>query len=207
MPPSSTSSPPPPARLRERLREETSRAILAAAEDVFASDGLSARMEAIAAHAGVAVGTLYNHFEDRKALVAALVRSRREALLARIDDALAAARGDDAGPRLRAFLAAVEQHARAHGPLLHVLLQAGDGPGDGRPPRSILDELVRRAQAIVDRGVASGELRPDPAGILGLSFVGLARALVLRVVEGGAEPGRAADAVLALFLEGAGRPR
>src|SRR5512140_1582670 len=102
MPPSSSTQ--PHARLRDRLREETSRAILAAAEDVFASDGLSARMESIAAHAGVAVGTLYNHFEDRKALVAALVRSRREALVARIDGALADVRGEPVSAQLRAYL-------------------------------------------------------------------------------------------------------
>jgi AcrR family transcriptional regulator len=205
MPPSSSTQ--PPARLRDRLREETSRAILTAAEDVFASDGLSARMESIAAHAGVAVGTLYNHFQDRKALVAALVRSRREALLSRIDGALAEVRGDGVEPRLRAFLSAVEQHARAHGPLLHVLMQAGDGPGDGRPSKTLIEELVRRVDAIMTRGVAAGELRPDPAKVLALSFVGVARALVLRVIEGGAEPGEAADALIELFLKGAGVSR
>jgi AcrR family transcriptional regulator len=207
MPPSSSSTTQPHARLRDRLREETSRAILAAAEDVFASDGLSARMESIAAHAGVAVGTLYNHFEDRKALVAALVRSRREALLSRIDGALAEVRGEGVEPRLRAFLAAVEQHARAHGPLLHVLMQASEGPAGGRPSRTLIEELVRRVQAIVDRGLADGELGPDPAKVLGLAFVGLARALVIRAVEGGAEPGQAAEALLTLFLKGAGSSR
>jgi AcrR family transcriptional regulator len=199
----STSPTPPQPRLRDRLREETSRAILAAAEDVFASDGLSARMESIAAHAGVAVGTLYNHFEDRKALVAALVRSRREALVARIDGALADVRGEPVAAQLRAYLSAVEQHARAHGPLLHVLMQAGEGPGEARPPRTLVDELVRRAQAIVDRGLAAGELRPDPDQVFGLALVGMARALVIRAVEGGAEPGRAAEALLDLFLAGA----
>jgi AcrR family transcriptional regulator len=196
---------PPHARLRDRLREETSRAILAAAEDVFASDGLGARMESIAAHAGVAVGTLYNHFEDRKALVAALVRSRREALLARLDEALVQARGEPVAAQLRAYLGAVEQHARAHGPLLQVLMQAGEGPGDSRPPKTLLDELVRRAEAIIERGVRAGELRADPAKVLGLALVGLARALVIRAVAGGTEPGQATDAVLELFLRGAAR--
>ena len=195
----------PHGRLRDRLREETSRAILAAAEDVFASDGLSARMESIAAHAGVAVGTLYNHFEDRKALVAALVRSRREDLFARLDEALAGARREPVAVQLRAYLSAVEQHARAHGPLLQVLMQAGEGPGDSRPPRTLLDELVRRADAIVERGVQSGELRADPGEVFGLALVGMARALVIRAVDGESEPGQATDALLELFLGGAGR--
>lgn len=200
-----TASSPPSGRLRERLREETSRAILSAAEDVFASDGLSARMESIAAHAGVAVGTLYNHFEDRRALVAALVRSRREALLSRLDAALGAVRGAPVAAQLGAYLSAVEQHARAHGPLLAVLMQAGEGPGDSRPPKTLLDELVRRADAIVARGVASGELRPDAARVFGLGLVGMARALLVRAVEGGAAPEEVAGAVLELFLRGAAR--
>jgi AcrR family transcriptional regulator len=193
----------PPARLRDRLREETSRAILAAAEDVFASDGLGARMEAIAIHAGVAVGTLYNHFEDRKALVAALVRSRREALLSRVDAALAAARGQPAPAQLRAYLAAVEEHARAHGPLLAVLLQAGEGPGEARPPKTLLADLARRVDAVVARGMEAGELRPDGAKVFGLALVGMTRAILVRALEGGAEPGEATDAILDLFLRGA----
>src|SRR5512146_1839893 len=94
-------------RLRDRLREETARAILSAAEEVFAEEGLhAARMERIAGRAGVAVGTLYNHFADRAALVAALCAAGRGVLLERIDAAVAAAA---AGPRaeLRAFVEAV----------------------------------------------------------------------------------------------------
>lgn len=199
---SSGTSPQPQGRLRDRLRDETSRAILAAAEDVFASEGLTARMESIAAHAGVAVATLYDHFEDRKALVAALVRSRRDELLAGIDAALGGVRGEPVAVQLRAYLRAVDQHARAHGPLFHVLMQAGDGPGDGRPSRTLVEELVHRVQGIVDRGVATGELRPDPAKVLALAFVGMGRTLVFRAMDG-AEPGQAADAILQLFLSGA----
>ena len=204
---SSSSHPPvhPHPRLRDRLREETARAILSAAEEVFAADGLAARMERIAAQAGVAVGTLYNHFEDRRSLVAALVGSRREALLSRLDAALVASRGAPAAEELRAFLGAVEEHARAHGPLLTVLVQAGEGPGAVRPPQTLHDELVRRANAIVARGVASGELRADRSKVFGLALVGMARAVLLRAIERGSEPGEAGDAIVELFLRGASR--
>src|SRR5919206_3781985 len=93
-----------PVRLRERLREATRDAILAAAEQAFAADGPRARMESIAERAGIAVGTLYNHFEDRDALWKALGRSRREALLARVDAALAASRGQRFRDALGAFV-------------------------------------------------------------------------------------------------------
>ncbi len=200
-----TASPLPPVRLRDRLREEASRAILDAAAEVFATEGLGARMEAIAARAGVAVGTLYNHFADRRALVAALVRSRREALLGRLDAALAACRDAPVAEQLRAYLVAVEEHARANGPLLAVLMQAGEGPGEPRPPKTLHDELVRRVDAIVARGVAARELRPDAARVFGIALVGMARAVLVRAIEGGTERGETAASILDLFLRGAAR--
>jgi AcrR family transcriptional regulator len=196
---------PAPPRLRDRLREETARAILAAAEEVFGAEGLQARMERIAAEAGVAVGTLYNHFEDRAALVRSLVRSRREDLLSRVDAALASVRGAPVEAQLRAFFSAVEEHARAHGRLLQVLMQGGEGPGQARPPKTLLDELARRASAVVARGVAAGELRADPAGVFAPALVGIARVVLVRVLEGGSEPGEAVAAIVELFLRGAAR--
>ena len=83
-----------PHRLRERLKEATRDAILEAAEEAFARDGVqAARMETIAKAAGVAVGTLYNHFEDRTALLDALMRARRADLIRRLDEALEACEG------------------------------------------------------------------------------------------------------------------
>ena len=193
------------ASLRDRLREETGRAILDAAEEAFVREGLGARMEDIAARAGVAVGTLYNHFEDREALVAALVRSRREALFGRLDAALAGVRDAGAAAQLRAYLGAVEEHARAHGPLLSALMQAGEGPAEARPSKTVLVDLVRRADQIVARGVAAGELRPDAARVFGLALVGMARAVLVRAIEGGAAPGEPAAAIVDLFLRGAAR--
>ncbi len=194
-----------PPRLRDRLREEAARAILAAAEEVFASEGLQARMERIAEEAGVAVGTLYNHFEDRAALVRSLVRSRREDLLTRVDAAVQAAERGTIEQQLVAFFTAVEEHARAHGRLLSVLMQAGEGPAQARPPKTLLEELARRASAIVDRGVASGELREDRARVFAPALVGIARVVLVRVLEGGSGPGDTVAAIVELFLRGAAR--
>jgi AcrR family transcriptional regulator len=195
----------PAARLRDRLREETARAILDAAAEVFAEDGLhDARMERIAARAGVAVGTLYNHFRDRGALLQSLVRSRREALLDRVDHALVETEGKDVRVRLRAFLSAVASHARVHGRFLRVLVAAGEGPARPRPPRTLLADLVARADRIVAEGAAAGRLRPDPAGVFGLALVGMARAVLMRSLAD--PPGdEATDAIVELFLEGTAR--
>lgn len=193
------------SRLRDRLREEAARAILEAAEEVLGADGMQARMERIAERAGVAVGTLYNHFEDRAALVRSLVRSRREALLSRVDDALAAVREAPVDVQLRAFFSAVEEHARVHGRLLSVFMQGGEGPGQARPPKSLLEDLARRAEAIVARGVARGELREDRANVFAPSLVGIARVVLVRVLEGGDGPGETSGAIVELFLRGAAR--
>ena len=199
------SNPASPGRLRDRLREETARLILQAAEAVFAEDGLhAARMERIAARAGVAVGTLYNHFRDRDALLRSLARSRREALLERVDAALAGVARGDLRARLHAFLATLAAHAREHGRFISVLVQAGEGPARPRPPRTLVADLVARADRLVADGVAAGALRPDRAKVFGLALVGMARAVFLRSLEeGGAED--LADAVLELFLEGTAR--
>jgi AcrR family transcriptional regulator len=193
-------------RLRERLREETARAILDAAEQEFAAGGVHAtRMESIAARAGVAVGTLYNHFADRDALVAALARSRRESLVARVDAALAEVEGRPVLDQIRAFLRAIAEHARVHGRYLAVMVQAGEGPGRPRPPSTLLRELASRADALVARGVASGELRPDRGGVFGLGLVGVARAVLLRNVERDEGFEGAVDGIADLFLRGAQR--
>src|SRR5260370_3741603 len=54
-----------------RLRADAERnraAILAAARDVFAEQGLEAPLEEIAARAGVGIATLYRRFPDRAAI-------------------------------------------------------------------------------------------------------------------------------------------
>jgi hypothetical protein len=137
--------------------------------------------------------------------VAALVQERRASLIGRVDRALAGARSAGAPEQLRAFLGAVEEHARAHGPLLTVLMQGGEGPGEARPPRNLHDDLVRRVEQIVACGVSAGELRPDAAHVFGLALVGMARAVLVRAIEGKAEPGEAAASILDLFLRGAAR--
>ena len=189
--------------LRDRLREETCRTILEAAEAVLAEEGLQARMESIAARAGVAVGTLYNHFEHRDGLVRALVRARRDALLARVDAALAATSSRGAADQLRAFLSAIAEHGRAHGPLLSTLAQAGEGPGSPRPPAALFAELSARVDTVLARGIAAGELRLDPSGVFGQALVGMARAVLFRALDASGDPRPAVDAVLDLFLRGA----
>ena len=108
--------------LRERLKGETQRAILEAAEEVFGESGLSgARMEDIAGRAGVSVGTLYNHFKDRDALLKDLIVARREELLARLDAVLASTEKEGFGSQLEQFVRAVLEQFDSHKALLAII--------------------------------------------------------------------------------------
>jgi AcrR family transcriptional regulator len=83
----------PPAAGRERtLRADARRnrdAVLVAARDRLAKDGLDGPIEEIARAAGVGVGTVYRHFPSKDDLIAALVTDRFERLAERAAEALA----------------------------------------------------------------------------------------------------------------------
>lgn len=79
--------------------------VLQAARTLVARDGADVRMDAIAAEAGVAVGTLYRHFATKEALVAAVVEHSVDALADRAERALAAVdAGTDPWAELQAFV-------------------------------------------------------------------------------------------------------
>jgi AcrR family transcriptional regulator len=191
-------------RLRDRQREETSRAILAGAEEVFAEEGLSARMERIAARAGVAVGTLYNHFADRGALLEALMCARRSAFLGRIDEAVAATAGRPISERLSALMNGMAEHLRHHGKFLAIVVQAGEGPVRPHARAGLHQELVARMEQVMAAAVAAGELRAGPgAGLLADAFLALAKGAMFRSLDGGPTLAEVAPALVDLFLRGA----
>lgn len=193
-------------RLRERLREETARAILEAAEAVISEEGLGAGMERIADRAGVAVGTLYNHFHDRKALVDALSCSRRAQLFERIEAALAAGEGRPVREQLRALFAALGEHAKVHGRFLAALAAAGEGPARWKPNADIQDGLIARAGILFDRCIASGELRPEGRAVYAPALVAILRLLVHRVLQGHGRLEDLAEPLVELVLHGAAAP-
>jgi len=164
-------------------------------------------MESIATRAGVAVGTLYNHFEDKDALLASLVGARRAALLARLDAALEEGEAKPFEAALGAFVRALFDHWAAHRGLLSVLFQGGKLDKSARGRGAIFSEVNRRAEAVLRRGRAEGKVRPDEDGLQCAALVGMVwGTLVQEVVRDAAELRvERAERVLELFLRGAGR--
>lgn len=141
--------------------------VLEAAKAVFSAGGSDASLEAVARKAGVGIGTLYRHFPTREALYGAVYRREVEQL-----GELADALKSDPSPveALRRWLGSnVEFVATKKGMAAALALAAG-------PPSELTafsyERLTRAVGALLDRAVATGELRPD------ISAEDLLRALV-----------------------------
>lgn len=193
------------SRLRTRLKEATTEAIRAAAEEVLGEQGFGARMEDIAERAGVSVGTLYNHFEDRTELVHELLRLRRERLLERVDAVLVEVAGRPFREQLEALVKGVFSHFREHARFFARAIQSEALRGPVLPsPGSTLVELTARVEELIRRGVAAGEVRREDAEFHAPLLIGMLRSLLLRAAETQRpeELSRGADALLQVFLRG-----
>jgi AcrR family transcriptional regulator len=190
--------------LRERLRAETTRAILAAAEQVFAEKGLrEARMEEIAARAGVSVGTVYNHFEDRDALLAELLERRRKELAQRLDRALAESAGQPFEGQLRQFALTVFEHFEHHRPTCNIMLES-DARSIIRPSAAML-EIRARVETLVRRGVQKKALRPARAALWPTMLMAALKSVLVHELRnpGELEVSERAAAAVEFFLQGA----
>lgn len=196
--------------LRSRLKEQTALAILDSAEELFAEQGLAnAHMNDIAARAGVAVGTLYNHFKDRDALLAALLETRRAELLARMDAFLEQPpsgefRADLLGlvKQMGAFF---EEHPRYH-VLLHRLewgLNQGTYPETAACAPAMKRELHVRIDKLMKRGIRQKALRPALADYYAHLLMGMLRSVRLYNVDNNVADFWPIEEIVRLFMEGA----
>lgn len=191
-------------RLREAARDQTAFAILDAAEAVFAQHGLhAAKMGQIAHAAGIAVGTLYNYFQDRDAILRGLLERRGQELRDRVARACAAPHASFAselGAVAAAFAGSCVEHAR----FIRIMMQAetsATGPALKRDfMLSIFAEIDQRITAVMDRGVKEGALRAAPPALLARALMALMKAVLVPTSDGERV---SADLIVDLFLHGA----
>ncbi|MFG2594914.1 TetR/AcrR family transcriptional regulator [Streptomyces sp. NPDC048462] len=149
-------SAPRPLRADARRNRE---ALLSAARQAFLSGDTDAHVEEIARSAGVAVGTLYRHFETREALIEEVYRKEVDELCAAPTDLLDHHAPDEA---LRLFLLLLVDHA-AVGKGMSVALEsimATDSPvfGDART------RMANALSLLLEAGSAAGTVRDDVTG-------------------------------------------
>ncbi|MBU8898680.1 TetR/AcrR family transcriptional regulator [Corallococcus sp. H22C18031201] len=195
----------PVQKLRSRIKEATAEAILKAAAEVFVDQGLhSARMESIAERAGVSVGTLYNHFADRAALLEALRTQRRQWLFDRLDETLESLKGQPFQTQLRALVDALFAHVCNKDAFARLLMQQHEAVVRNASYAETLAELHRRMEEVLDVGIRAGEVRPEGRAFYPTLLMGMVRSVMQRREELGAEEilGIWADEVVRLFLKG-----
>jgi AcrR family transcriptional regulator len=196
-------------RLRDRLRAATQEAILEAAEQAFARDGAqAARMESIAQAAGVAVGTLYNHFLDRDALIDAVLRARQATLLARLDDSLARMARAPFALALEDLVSSAQTHFAQHDAFFRMLMQTEHQPLGPTvlQPGEMMKQIRHRLDVLVQRGVRARAVRGDDAACFGWFLLGAMKAMLIRQMQGEARESLEAQraALVRFVLHGAG---
>ncbi len=109
---------------RQRRSRETLRAILEAATQVFAKHGYAAgTTNRIARRAGVSIGSLYEYFPNKDAILVALAERHLERMVGEVQGLLAAAR-DSPEPLqrlLRRFVTAMLEVHRREPDLMRVV--------------------------------------------------------------------------------------
>ncbi|MGE3511352.1 MAG: TetR/AcrR family transcriptional regulator [Vicinamibacterales bacterium] len=205
-------------KLRDRFRGATRDAILDAAASVFIAGGATnARMEDIAANAGIAVGTVYNYFEDRTALVTALLETRTRALFEALDAAVqtGTAPGADRTGRafqaeLERFVAALARHFDANRSLLSVLLEEelhrGIDVKAAVRRRTVLQEVLVRAERLTAKGIRTHALRKGDPAVFAALLVGMVRGIAMSALaRREASFADGAQEIVRMFLKGVSR--
>ena len=195
--------------MRTRRREATRLEILDAARLVYTEVGLhEARMETIAARAGVSVGTLYNYFDDRDALVKALCERDRDELMVAVDAQLASHANALFADRLQAFIQAILSHFEARRGLMTAIMEnsfdSADSQSWSQASKETMRQLYARAEKLCEHGSNDGTLRSDDAAVYPIMLLGSIRGMmVLRLFKKTGDLSDAAKPIRDFFMFGA----
>jgi AcrR family transcriptional regulator len=132
--------------------------LLAAAETVFARDGLDAPVPAIAAAAGAGVGSVYRTFASKDDIVAALAVERLGWFTGR---ARAAAADPDPGAALDRLLRAIVARSAADNVLASALESAIDRPDLAPARAAALDACALLLERVAEQGSFRADVTPD----------------------------------------------
>jgi AcrR family transcriptional regulator len=189
--------------LRTQMREAVRAAILDAAEELIAAKGMhAAALVQIAKKAGVAVGTLYNYFTDRDALIRALFESRRATLHPKILQAIADGRELPFEARLRRVVRGVLAAFEAHRRYVKVMIETEHLK---LAPSTTAKEIHAALEEVAQAGAKEGVIGMVQAELLAMLVAGAIRGIVLRRTEDGGDFLAQADDVVSLVLDGARR--
>lgn len=147
--------------------------ILQAAERVFAREGLTnARMEQIAAEAGLSVGILYWYFEDKDDLIYQLLVNLTEQDLATYPSLLQAP--GSVRQKLEQMFVHELERSLAIAPLFYSLYaRALVTPEMRAHLQTYYAQYLAAFTALIEQGIAQGEFRPMDAAAAGYTILAL----------------------------------
>lgn len=196
--------------LRARFRATVTEAILDAAEELAADVGVhGTNLQAVAKRAGVAVGTIYNHFEDRNELFEELFARRREELLTTLDAAAKRVAGSGFDTQLEAYVRTAFSYFDTRRAFLRLALDGRAGKpaltkGADAAPGS-MEQLTVRAERIVRVGLKEKRLRADAAALAPHFLTASVRAVLIARVDSPKPLADETSRVISFFLQGTSR--
>ncbi|MBO0851488.1 MAG: TetR/AcrR family transcriptional regulator [Pseudonocardia sp.] len=178
-------------RNRERL--------LAAADSVFAEDGVAASTEEVARRAGVGIGTVFRHFPTKVSLLEAVFVTRLRRLVDAADELAAA---EQPGPAFFAFLDSVLDQSGEKRAFSDALAAEGLDVDVDSAAAAAKADLERVGERLLRRAQRAGAVRAD---------IGMPEVMVMLVgLSGIAEHARGApdvrDRAVRVLVDGL-RPR
>lgn len=199
------------ASLREDFRSFARLAILSAAEEVLADEGLhAARIEEIASRARVAVGTIYNLVGDREALVREILHARHAEIVTLFATTLSRLASEPFRDQVHGLIAAIFEYFGEHRRFFRLVLEtdraAGGKLGPSARKQATVLEIRKLYAVLVDRGVKAGALRAEGRALYPAMLSGMLREVMLQDLESQerASPQLRAEVLTQMFLEGAG---
>ncbi|MGX1675372.1 TetR/AcrR family transcriptional regulator [Streptomyces sp. NPDC055400] len=136
-------------------------ALLEAAQRHFLRFGVGTSLEAVAKEAGVGAGTLYRHFPTREALLAAVLQTRSEELVARQADI---AKLEDAAEALEQWLRALEDYFSAFSGLPEPLMAAARAQDPDNPLTIPCDTVITATKEYVRAAQLAGHVLDSVQG-------------------------------------------
>ena len=146
--------------VKNRLR------ILEAAEEVFAAEGVTASVDAVAERAGVGVGTLYRNFPTKEALFEAIVVMRIDELSQAIESV---AEAEDPGKAFFDFLRLLAGRAALKRDLFAALATAGIDIKS--QCAETYDRMHQAIERLLERAQRAGAVRTDIDGTEAIGLV------------------------------------
>lgn len=192
-------------KLRDEWRDHARQSILKAAERVFARDITSVRIEDIAQEAGLAVGTLYNYFPDRKALLDTVVNNCKQEAFDVMQKVVQNELAQSLEEKLENFIKAIFGYVNQHHAFFHSAWHTEETRQSLGGKMTLMCIMREQLAQLLAKYIDNNYLKPEFADLYPTVIIGLIRGTFTNHAQG-EDPVFApdlAERLVKLFMEGA----